>query len=189
MGQIKILAFAGSLRSGSFNKKLLLQVCDQLKETGCEVSYLDLKSLQLPIYDGDLEDSEGMPAGGQKLIESIVAADAIVIASPEYNSSISGALKNAIDWASRASKNPFNGKVIGLVGTSTGWFGAVRSLTQLRLILNHLRAVVIPAQVTIPNAEESFNAQGKLNSESHSKLIKSMVGELVSFAKAHKQTP
>jgi chromate reductase, NAD(P)H dehydrogenase (quinone) len=186
MANLKVLAFNGSLRSGSFNKKIMLQACDELRNLQCEVTVLDLRSLELPIYDGDLEDAHGLPTGGQKLIDAILAADALLIGNPEYNGSTSGALKNAIDWATRGDKNPFVGKVTLLVGTSTGWWGSIRSNMATRLVLTHLRAVVVPVQVTIPNAEENIDEKGLLKLEAHKKLLHAGLEELVKMAKAFK---
>src|SRR5689334_22796808 len=95
----KILAFAGSTRTDSYNKKLIKVAIKGAEAAGAQVTYLDLRDLNLPLYDGDLEASEGLPAGARKLKDLLLANDGIMISSPEYNSSISGVLKNAIDWA------------------------------------------------------------------------------------------
>lgn len=181
MKALNILGFCGSLRAGSFNKKLLLLSCDLLKNKNCIVTLLDLKSLGLPIYDQEIEESTGLPSGAQKLIEAINSADALLIASPEYNGSVSGALKNAIDWASRAEANPFVNKPILMVGTSTGGLGAVKSLIHLRLILSQLKALPIPAQVTVPFAEKSFDSAGLFTGGPYAKQLESATNELVKF--------
>ncbi|MDZ4678192.1 MAG: NAD(P)H-dependent oxidoreductase [Oligoflexia bacterium] len=183
--QTKILAFCGSFRSGSLNKKLLLIACDELKTQECEINYLELKSLELPVYNGDDEDALGLPAGAQKLIKALEEASAILIATPEYNGSIPGGLKNAIDWASRANKNPFKGKTIALIGTSSGWWGATRSITHLRASLTHLQAVVIPAQLALPNGQENIK-DSKLTQDVHAKQLKAVCTELVHFSEAFK---
>src|SRR5436309_11539205 len=97
----KILAFAGSMRTESLNKKLIKVAIKGAEAAGAQVTYLDLRDLNLPLYDGDLESSDGLPAGARKFKDLLFANDGIMIASPEYNSSISGVLKNAIDWATR----------------------------------------------------------------------------------------
>jgi NAD(P)H-dependent FMN reductase len=103
---MKILAFAASLRKDSYNRKLIAQAVEHLKAMpGVDVDHADYREFEMPIYDGDLEDSSGIPAGGLELIKRVQAADAIVISTPEYNGSIPGTLKNAIDWASRT--DPF----------------------------------------------------------------------------------
>src|SRR5437879_5724181 len=95
----KILAFAGSTRRDSYNKKLVKIAIKGAEAAGAQVTYLDLRDLNLPLYDGDLEVSEGLPPGARKFKDLLFANDGIMISSPEYNSSISGVLKNAIDWA------------------------------------------------------------------------------------------
>src|SRR5438067_1036935 len=122
----------------------MLQACEILRENKCEVEILDLKALALPIYDQEIEEKSGIPQGGQKLIDALNASHGVLIASPEYNGSVSGALKNAIDWASRARKNPFAGKIVSLVGTSPGVWGATKSAAHARQILSQLQAVVVP---------------------------------------------
>src|SRR4051812_45824702 len=97
----KILAFAGSTRTDSHNKRLIKVAIKGAEAAGAQVTYVDLRDLNLPLYDGDFETSEGLPAGARKFKDLLLANDGIMISSPEYNSSISGVLKNAIDWASR----------------------------------------------------------------------------------------
>lgn len=188
MDTIKILAFSGSLRQGSFNTKLLRQACQIFQEKDCHiVNFISLKDLNLPLYDGDLEEREGMPKSAQKLVDQMLASDAFVIASPEYNGGITGVLKNAIDWASRSKQSPFVGKPILLVGTSVGWFGAVKSHMITRMILTHLRAIVVPSQICIPQAEKAMDAEGKLQDLMHAKLLRSACDELIQFAQNFKK--
>jgi len=146
------------------------------------VTYLDLKSLGLPVFDEDIEEEGGMPEGGAKLVQAISDADALVIGNPEYNGGITGALKNAIDWASRADQNPFAGKVILLMGTSSGQWGSVKSHMVTRGILTHLKGIVTPSQITIPNNTESFDDNGNLKNPMHSKFLQEACTELVQFA-------
>jgi chromate reductase len=182
--QIKILAFCGSLKKDSFNRKLLLHTCDALKEQQCEVTFLDLKSLSLPIYDGDFEDVSGLPEGAKRFVDAISDSQALLIASPEYNGSVSGALKNAIDWATRAPKSPFAGKVTMIIGTSPGHWGATKSLLHLRQILTHIQAIVIPTQLALPYAEKSIDSSGALTDPTQQKILNTACSELLHFAKA-----
>lgn len=186
MANLKILSFCGSLRKDSYNKKLAIAACEEFKGLGCDVTYLDLKSLKLPLYDGDIHSEKGIPDGGQKLIDNIQTADALAIASPEYNGSISGALKNCIDWASVHSENPFRDKPILLLGTSTGWFAASKSLAHCRAILSHLGAVVIPSQVTLPHGDKVFDDKGTIIDESQGKRVKRACEELAKISKGLK---
>jgi len=163
----KILAFAGSLREGSHNKKLVRIAAAGARAAGAAVSDLDLRDLPLPVYDGDLESAEGLPANARELKRLLKTHDGFLIASPEYNSSISGALKNAIDWASRPEPDEpplvcFVGKVAGIMSASPGGLGGLRGLVHLRAILGNISVLVIPQQKAVPNAGEAFSAGGRL---------------------------
>src|SRR5215204_5803529 len=115
-----ILAFSGSARRGSLNKKLLAVVVAATREAGAEVTLLDFRELPIPLYDGDLEDAQGLPANAQKLVDLITQHQGLLIASPEYNSQMTPLLKNAIDWCTRADENPLQGKVAAVVSASPG---------------------------------------------------------------------
>lgn len=125
----RILAFAGSTRSDSFNKKLVQVAAGVAREIGAEVTVADLRDYPMPLYDGDLEEREGMPAGASAFKKLLCANDGILVATPEYNSSISGVLKNAIDWASRQESDDeppmqaFAGKAAGIMAASPGRLG------------------------------------------------------------------
>jgi len=166
----KVLAFAGSLREGSFNKKLVAVAAEGARAAGGEVTRIDLKGYPLPIYDGDVEEAEGLPGNARKLKEVFAAHDGLLIASPEYNSSISGALKNAIDWVSRPAEGErplacFDGKVAALMAASPGGLGGLRGLVHVRAILGNIKVIVLPAQVAVSQANEAFDAEGRLKDE------------------------
>ena len=136
----RILAFAGSLRTDSYNKKLVKLAAAGARESGAEVTYLDLRDIPLPLYDGDLLDREGLPENARKLKELMKAHQGFLIASPEYNTSVPGVLKNAIDWASRAAEGEelmacFKDKIAAIMSTSPGSLGGLRGLIHLRAIL------------------------------------------------------
>lgn len=163
----RILALAGSLRAGSFNKKLVKLAAAGAEKAGAEVMNIDLKDFPLPVFDEDLETAEGLPLGARRLKELFRAHDGLLIASPEYNSSISGALKNAIDWISRPEEGRppldcFAGKVAGLMSAAAGGLGGMRGLPQVRAILQNIQVMVLPAMVAIPAAHEAFNDDGSL---------------------------
>jgi len=163
----KILAFAGSTRSDSFNKKLIKIAVQGARGTGAEVTELDLRDLPLPLYDGDLEASEGLPANARKLKDLLLSHQGLLIASPEYNSSISAVLKNAIDWASRPAPGEailgcFVGKVAALMSASPSILGGLRGLATLRSLLSNIQVTVLPHQVTIAKADVAFNSDGSL---------------------------
>ncbi len=177
---MRSLAFSGSLRSGSFNRKLLGNVIRAAEAQGMTVEHLDLRELALPIYDGDIE-ARGLPDGAKQFKEKITAADLLLIASPEYNSSISGALKNAIDWASRPPENPFKGKLGSLFATSPGPFGGVRGLFTTRQILTVLGVWVSPNQLILPHSHQAFNDDGTLKEAKVFDQISSILSEISSL--------
>jgi len=152
--EMKVTAFSGSLRENSINKKLMRQAVEFAKVIGATVTVIDLKDYRMPYYDGDLEAGKGMPKMAKKFRNLLLASDAIIISSPEYNGSISGVLKNAIDWASRSeegsfSQDAFKGKKIAIMSASPGRLGGARALKHLRFILEDLGANVIEKQVSI----------------------------------------
>jgi chromate reductase len=157
---LTIVAIAGSLRQGSLNRRLLAAGVEAIRPHAA-VEVVDLKPLDLPLYDGDLEERAGPPPGARTLKEKIGAAHGILLATPEYNHSIPGVLKNAIDWASRPPGNPFRGKVVLLMGASTGQFGALRGLAAVRIVLTALQAHVLPQTVMVPDAGAAFDPAGR----------------------------
>ena len=163
----RILAFAGSLRTGSFNKTLVRVAAEGARAAGAEVTVLDLRELPMPIYDADIETEHGIPENGKRLKSLMKEHDALLISTPEYNTSIPGGLKNAIDWASRPEPGErelacFESKVAGLMSASPGAFGGMRSLLTLRSILANIRVLVIPQQLALPRAHEAFGPDGSL---------------------------
>lgn len=182
---MKILAFAGSLRSGSLNRKLLKVAEDVLRDRA-PIDHLDLHEVAMPLYDGDLEAKEGLPPGARRLKERIEAADAILLATPEYNNSVPGTLKNAIDWASRPPGNPFRGRTVLLMGASPGQYGAVRGVLAVRQILTALSAVVIPQTVQVAKADEAFDDAGRLRDPKLQGQLEKACAEFLRIAAALK---
>ena len=163
----KILAFAGSARQDSYNKKLIRIAAAGAQEGGAEVTLLDLRDFPMPIYDGDLEDREGVPAKALELRRLMLAHQGLLIASPEYNSSISPLLKNTIDWLSRSVNSeygllPFRDKVAALLAASPGGLGGLRGLVHVRAILGNIGVLVLPDQLAVSKADQAFNADGTL---------------------------
>lgn len=175
---MRILAFAGALRAGSFNRSLLKVAVEKL-QGAAEVDLLDLKAVPMPIYDGDIEANDGLPENATQFKKRIADADALLIATPEYNHSIPGGLKNAIDWASRPPGNPFRGKVALLIGASPGQFGAMRSILALRQVLTALFAIVIPQVVALSRADRAFDAAGRLKDDQCRAAIDKACAELL----------
>ncbi len=152
---LHVLGISGSLRKESFNRKALQIAKRFAEELGAVVEELDHNELQLPVYDEDLT-AQGFPESVLRLKAKVEAADIILIASPEYNYSVPGGLKNAIDWLSR-KKNSFDGKTAAIFGASNGQFGTVRMQPHLRIILEALNVSIVPQpQVFIRTAGEAF---------------------------------
>jgi len=176
---IRILAFSGSARRDSLNKKLLAVTVAAVRAAGGEVTLIDLTDFPLPLYNGDLEDAEGMPPNATKLIELIKQHPALLIASPEYNSMFTPLLKNTIDWCSRADDNPFIGKVAAVVSASPGPFGGVRSMKLAQQLLLHLGCHIVPAQCFLIRAHEAFDEHGALKDARPQKQVHTLAAQLV----------
>lgn len=179
----KILAFAGSTREGSFNKKLVKVATEATRAAGAEVTTLDLRELELPMYDGDLESSKGLPAGGRNLKDLMLTHHGFLISAPEYNSSISAVLKNAIDWASRPvpGEKPlecFDGKIAALMSASPGALGGLRMLVHLRAILENVGTIVLPKQLAVAKAAEAFDESGALKDPAQHKKVEQLCAQL-----------
>jgi len=181
MKKVKVVAVSGSLRFGSYNRKALKIATNFLKESEAEVVEVDLKTLAVPVYDEDIEN-KGLPESVNKLKLIIEAGDVILIASPEYNHSIPGSLKNAIDWASRGG-NSFKGKVGAVFGASTGRFGTARGQYHLRQVLQGLGVFVVPTpEVFISNAESAFDGDGFLINPKTADLLKQLIKKTLELA-------
>jgi chromate reductase len=164
----KILAFAGSTRTDSYNKLLVKAAIQGAKAAGAEVTVIDLRDFSLPLYDGDLEEQSGLPENARRLKALFLSHQGLLIASPEYNSSISAVLKNAIDWVSRPVEGEvplagFRGKVCSLMSASPGALGGLRGLVTVRSILGNLGVIVLPDQIAVGKSHEAFDAQGQLS--------------------------
>jgi len=182
----KILAFSGSLRKESFNKKLVKIAMAGAKAAGAEVTYLDLKDIPLPVFDEDLEAADDLPPNGRKLKDLLLANQGLLIAAPEYNSSITAALKNAIDWASRpvpgeGPLNCFDGKVATLMAASPGALGGLRGLVTVRSILGNIKVTVLPDQIAVNKAHEAFNADGTLKDAKQQESIQKLGANLANY--------
>lgn len=180
---MKIVAISGSLRSGSYNRKVLGIAKKIAEGLGAAVVELDLRELTLPIYDGDFEAAGLQSENVKKLKTSIEAADVLLIASPEYNYGISGALKNALDWASRGG-NSLGGKWAAIFGASPGIFGTLRGQFQLRQILTSLNVFVLPQpQVFLKNADTAFAPDGSLADPKTADQLKKLITQTIEAAK------
>lgn len=179
-----ILAFAGSTRTESYNKKLVRIAAAAAEQAGAAVTHLDLRDLKLPMFDEDDEARSGPPAGAVRLKELMKSHDGFLISSPEYNSSVSAVLKNAIDWASRPAPNEaplaaFNQKVAVLMAASPGQLGGLRGLVHLRAILGNINVIVLPQQYALNRAHEAFDESGRIRDEKTAQTVRGLGTSLV----------
>jgi len=155
-----VLAFSGSTREDSYNQKLILEATAMAKKMGAKVNIVRLKDYPMPFYDADLEEKEGMPENAKRLRELVAQSDVVLIASPEYNRSVSSVLKNTLDWMSRGEYGEhrvFKGKSVAIISASPGKSGGSRGLSHLRTILEDIGATVLPQQASIPRAHTYFS--------------------------------
>jgi len=164
----KILAFAGSSRESSFNKKLVKIAASGAEAAGATVTLIDLADYPMPLFNQDLEQEKGMPENARQFKNLLIEHDGFMIASPEYNSAFSPLLKNVIDWASRAESDDepplvaYRGKMAVIMATSPGALGGLRGLVFLRMLLANIGMTVLPGQQTIPFAFKAFDKTGSL---------------------------
>ena len=175
----RILAFAGSARAGSFNKKLVGIAARGAQDAGAEVDLIDLRDYPMPLYDGDLEEREGLPENAVRFKALMSASQGLLIAAPEYNSSITPLLKNTIDWASRPVPGEerlavFLNKTAALMSASPGALGGLRGLVHVRSILSNIHVMVLPDQVAVPGAYGAFTGDGRLKDEKRQAAVEGL---------------
>lgn len=178
---VRLVGICGSLRKSSFNRSLL-RAAGALLPEGVELSTAEIRDV--PLYDQDVLDASGFPPSVQALRAAIAAADGVLIASPEYNFSMPGVLKNAIDWASRGSDQPFAGKTLGIMGATPGGLGTVRAQMHLRQVCIFLNLVPLhKPELMVSRAHEKFNAAGELTDEKTQKELRAFLAALVDFTR------
>ena len=185
----KILVIPGSLRSASYNSRLAALAAKELTLAGADVTRIALVDYPLPLYDADLAAKPGPPANAVKLKQLMSAHRGVFFASPEYNASITPLLKNTIDWISvvRERGEPqlaaYQNRVFALGAASPGRSGGMQSLIALRQVLAvGCRALVIPEQVTVPNAADAFDERDELRDERAATQLKLVVRRLIEYA-------
>lgn len=166
---VNILAFAGSNRRESMNRKVLATAVAGARDAGAKVTVADLRDFPMPLYDADWHAENGVPPALRELRKLAVAANGLLIASPEYNASITPLLKNTIDWLSQdvdgeSGLAPFAGKVGALLGASNGAFGTIRALPHVSYILSNLGVVMLPV-LAVPRAGSVLTASGEISDE------------------------
>jgi NAD(P)H-dependent FMN reductase len=163
----RILAFAGSARAASFNKRLIKIAIRGADGAGARCTFIDLRDYALPLYDADLEAAEGLPDSAARLRDLFADHQGFLIASPEYKSSISPLLKNTIDWVSRSPEagqdlSGFHGKLAAIMAASPGALGGLRGLVVLRSLLSNIGCTVLADQVAVRQAVKAFSDDGRL---------------------------
>lgn len=186
---VKVLLFAASRRKESLNARLVQVVQPLLQRRGAGIDLASLEDFDCPSYDGDDERAGGIPEGAQRFRDRLLASDAFMIAAPEYNASMPGALKNVIDWTSRFRPQPFNGKQAFLLSASPSMAGGNRGLWALRVPLEHLGARVYPDMFSLAKAHEAFTEDGALNDETLAKRLDATVGCFLELVEAAKHYP
>ncbi len=180
MGYVpRILAFSGSARTGSVNGKLVRIAARGAEEAGAAVELVDLRDYPMPLYDGDLEAQEGIPEHAVRFRALMKASEGLLIAAPEYNSSITPLLKNTIDWASRPAPGEemlaaFKHKTAALMSASPGALGGLRGLAHVRSILGNINVLVLPDQVAVPGAFGAFADDGRLKDEKRQAAVEGL---------------
>ncbi len=186
---VSLVAFSGSTRRGSFNTQLMGAAADLAEAAGARVQRVNLADLEMPLYNADLEASDGLPTGTRLLKVILRDADGMLIASPEYNSSITPLLKNTIDWLSRKETDDepsllaFRGKVAGLLSASPGHLGGLRGLVHLRSILGNLGVHVVPGQRSVSRAARAFDETGALAIEADRAGVQKLVSDTIDLAR------
>lgn len=179
MNEIKVCGISGSLRARSFNTALL-RSSEALMPEGMTLKIADIS--QIPLYNNDVEREQGFPEAVRQLKASVAGADAVLIATPEYNYSIPGVLKNALDWLTRRDDDgfqPLNMKPVGVMGASTGAFGTYRAQTHLRQVLRYANAYAVNTpEVCVMNAKQAFNDDLKLVDEDSREFLAEMLASL-----------
>lgn len=181
---LSLLALAASLRRGSFNRRLLEVAATVARRAGAAVDLAEFAEFEMPLFNADLQAASGFPPGAVALSQRLAAADGLLLASPEYNYSLPGILKNAIDWVSRMRPVPFRGRSGFLLAASNGPIGGIRGLWQLRIPLEGLGMFVHPDMYILPHAGEGFSDDGALRDPKAAERLDQMLGGYLKAATA-----
>ena len=189
MSSPKVLAFAGSTRKESVNKRLARIALQAAKKAGAETTFVDLQDFNIPLYCDDLVAKQGIPEGVLEFKQLLNSHNGFFIASPEYNGSLTGVLKNAIDWATIKADGEermscWNGKIAGLVSASPGGLGGIRGLHHLRTILAGIGTFVLPNHLAVGNSTENLQNEKQITDEKLQLQLESLTREMVRVIRA-----
>ncbi|MGE3144588.1 MAG: NADPH-dependent FMN reductase [Pseudorhodoplanes sp.] len=186
----KILVFAGSIRTGSYNAKLAALAAKEIALAGAEVTHISLVDFPMPLYNADDEAKSGQPEYALKLKRMMMLHRGVFIASPEYNASLTPLLKNTLDWVSRVREGKetplaaYKNRVFAIGGASNGNFGAMRSLMALRQVLElGTGALVIPEQIAVRGTADAFDDDGHLKDERSAGALRGLAQRLIEVAR------
>ena len=183
---LRISVISGSSRAGSYNLKLAMQLASMAETTDTEASLINLKDFEMPLYNGDLEDTEGLPGAAKLLKRQLRESTGLIITCPEYNGFMTPVLINAIDWCTRSEDasvdlSGFDGKTVFVASASPGPGGGSRAATHLKTLLSGVGCMVFPQSVTVPSAYNAFDDEGKLVDEALVKKAEQLVEKFVQF--------
>lgn len=187
--KVKILAFAGSLRENAYSKRVVKTAMKGAIDAGADVTFVDLRDYPMPIYNEDDHEKDGFSENALKFQKILAAHDGLLVASPEYNGSLTGALKNALDWASRPSDEyqmgaVFKGKIAAIMTESPGAFGGIRCLGHLRGVLSVLLVNVLPSEIAVGKVHEMFDGDGaEMTDAKMRKVLEDLGASLVDILK------
>ena len=186
---IRFLVFSVSMRKDSFNTRLANLAKESIEKQGGQVDYATMQEFDCPSYNGDNETQGRNPMGAQEFNKRIISSDAIVISSPEYNGSMPGLIKNAIDWVSRFRPQPFNEKQVLLLSASPSMVGGNRGVLALRVPLEHLGGRVFPNMFSLAMAHKAFTPEGKISDEGLAKRFDDNIASFMNLVEAQKHYP
>ena len=186
---IRFLVFSVSMRKDSLNTRLAKLAVESIQQQGGEVDYGMMSEFDCPSFNGDAESTGGNPKGSEEFNKRITANDALVISSPEYNGSMPGLIKNAIDWVSRFRPQPFNEKQVLLLSASPSMVGGNRGVLALRIPLEHLGARVFPNMFSLAMAHKAFSAEGKITDAILAKRFDDNIASFMNLVEAQKHYP
>jgi NAD(P)H-dependent FMN reductase len=186
---VTVLVLSASLRRESLNGRLAKLACQVFERSGATVTHAELREFDSPSFDQDVEVEDGVPEPVNRFCERLKATDAFVIASPEYNASIPGGLKNLIDWTSRVRPQPFNGKQCFLISASPSMAGGNRGLWALRVPLEHLGTRVYPDMFSLAQAHEAFSSDGRIANDMLQKRFTDTIRCFLDLVEAAKHYP
>jgi chromate reductase, NAD(P)H dehydrogenase (quinone) len=186
---VRFLAFSASLRSGSLNTRLAMLAAAAIEANGGKADVASMRDFDAPSYDADVQDSEGFPPGADRFRDRLTACDGFVICAPEYNASMPGALKNAIDWVSRYQPQPFNERHGLLMSASPSMGGGNRGLWSLRIPFEHLGTRLYPDMFSLAQAHRAFDDQGQISDPRLRDRFEANIANFMDLVEASKHYP